>query len=91
MVDLVVLASIVHHLDANLVGSGDSIRWNIFPSAKYVAIEKSDSTIFGGTAKAVFRVSSLQKSKGFKFRIEADISGEGFISSDLYVIEEIVF
>ena len=36
-------------LDGNLVGSGDSIRWNIFPSAKYVTIEKSDSTIFGGT------------------------------------------
>ena len=77
-------------LDGNLVGSGDSIRWNIFPSAKYVAIEKSDSTTFGGTAKAVFRVSSLQKSKGFRFRVEAELPEGAFISSDLYVIEEIV-
>ena len=77
-------------LDGNLVGSGDSIRWNIFPSAKYVTIEKSDSTIFGGTAKAIFRVSNLEKSKGFRFRVEAELPEGAFISSDLYVIEEIV-
>ena len=77
-------------LSGNLVGSGDSVRWNIFPSGKYVSIEKSDSVINAGLATAVFRVSSLEKSKGFKFRVEAELSGDAFITSDLYVIEEMV-
>jgi hypothetical protein len=47
-----------------------------------------DSVTQSGQASATFRVSSLEKSIGFRFRIESEL-GEAFMRSELYVIEAI--
>ena len=49
----------------------------------------SDPTTSGGSATAKFKVSDQARSKGFRFRIEAQI-GDGIMRSEMYVIEELV-
>ena len=76
-------------IDGNIVNSSESVTWSIFPSAKYVNLLSSDATTSGGSATARFKVSEEAKSKGFRFRIIAEV-GEGIMRSEMYVIEELV-
>ena len=76
-------------IDGNIVNSSESVTWSIFPSAKYVNLLSSDATTSAGSATARFKVSEEAKSKGFRFRIVAEV-GEGTMRSEMYVIEELV-
>ena len=76
-------------IEGNLVNSNESVQWSVFPSAKYVTIISFDPTTSGGSATAKFKVSDQARSKGFRFRIEAEV-GEGIMRSEMYVIEELV-
>ena len=76
-------------IEGNLVNSNENVQWSIFPSAKYVNLISSDPTTSGGSATAKFKVSDQARSKGFRFRIEAQI-GDGIMRSEMYVIEELV-
>jgi len=76
-------------IEGNLVNSNENVQWSIFPSAKYVNLISSDPTTSGGSATAKFKVSDQARSKGFRFRIEAEI-GDGIMRSEMYVIEELV-
>ena len=76
-------------INGNIVDSNENVQWSIFPSAKYVNLISSDPTTSGGSATARFKVSQQARSKGFRFRIEAEI-GDAIMRSEMYVIEELV-
>ena len=74
----------------NLVSSDEKVVWDVYPNQKYVTIVSADNSTEGGDATGVFQVTRLDKGKGFRFRISANIGTESLMRSDLYVIEEIV-
>ena len=76
--------------NGNLLNSNETVDWSIFPNEKYVTFVSRDSTTAGGDATAVVQVKDIERGKGFRFRIQALIAGESIVSSNLYVIEEIV-
>ena len=76
--------------NGNLLSSNETVDWSIFPNEKYVTFVSRDSTTAGGDATAVVQVKDIERGKGFRFRIQALIAGESIVSSNLYVIEEIV-
>ena len=77
-------------IDGNQVSSNETISWSIFPNDKYAKIQQgADTSSAGGDAVAKVLVTSAEKGKGFKFRIRANVGG-AFLSSDTYVIEELV-
>ncbi|MDD9931713.1 MAG: fibronectin type III domain-containing protein [Candidatus Marinimicrobia bacterium] len=76
-------------ISGNQVPSNEPVNWTIYPNDKYVSFLSGDTTTSGGDAEATFEVSSLDRSKGFRFRIRADV-GDAFLGSKLYIIEEII-
>ena len=76
-------------INGNIVPSNESVSWSVFPNQKYVKLVSGDQTTAGGDATASFEVTDQNRSKGFRFRIEASV-GEATFKSKLYVIEEIV-
>ncbi|MDP6821522.1 MAG: fibronectin type III domain-containing protein [Candidatus Marinimicrobia bacterium] len=76
-------------IDGNQVSSNEKVTWDVYPNQKYVTISTYDTSTVGGDAVAVFKISDLEKSKGFRFRIRTNV-GDSPLESELYVIEEIV-
>ena len=76
--------------NGSIINSNETVDWSIFPNEKYVTFVSLDTTTAGGDATAVVQVKDVERGKGFRFRIQAVIAGESQVSSQLYVIEEIV-
>ena len=78
-------------IDGNVVTDSDEpVSWDIFPNQKYARVETdAETTTSSGTASANIIVTSETKGKGFRFKVIAHV-GEAFLTSDMYVIEELV-
>jgi hypothetical protein len=76
-------------ISGDQVISNEPVEWDIYPNQKYVTIKSADTTTAGGDAVATFKVSDLEKSKGFRFKIRANVGGSP-LESAIYVIEKIV-